>query len=231
MSGPRAAMVMAAGFGTRMGALTADTPKPLLEVAGRALIDHALDHCAAAGVARAVVNLHYRGEMIRAHLARRAAPEIVFSPEDPILETGGGLVRAAPLLGDAPFYVMNADAIWTGPDPLASLAAAWDPARMDALLLVTPRGAAESHAGPGDFRLEDGRLVRRGAAPTAPYVYTGAQIMRPEALAGAPQGAFSLNMIWDRLLAEGRLFGVVHRGGWFDVGAPEGLAAAERALA
>lgn len=227
MSGPRTAMVMAAGFGTRMKALTADRPKPLLEVKGRALIDRALDHCVAAGVPRAVVNLHYLGDMIRAHLAGRTAPEIVFSPEDPVLETGGGVVRALPLLGVGPFYTLNPDALFTGPAPLPALAAAWDPARMDALLLLVPRDAAVAHKGAGDFFRDGGRLTRRGAAAEAPFVYTGAQIIAPEAFAGAPDGAFSLNLIWDRLLAAGRLHGVVHRGGWVDVGTPEGLAAAE----
>ncbi|MFV0474779.1 MAG: nucleotidyltransferase family protein [Pikeienuella sp.] len=229
---PSRAMVLAAGFGTRMGALTADRPKPLLPVAGRALIDHALDYLAAAGVARAVVNLHYRGEMIRAHLAGRAAPEITFSEEDEILETGGGLRKALPLLGEAPFFTINADAIWTEPAPLSPLVGAWDGARMGALLLLTPRENAVSHAGRGDFFMEpDGRLRRRGAAEAAPYIFPGAQIIAPGAFADTPEGAFSTNLVWDRLIAEGRLYGAVHRGAWVDVGTPEGLAAAERALA
>ena len=222
-------MVMAAGFGTRMGPLTADRPKPLLQAGGKALVDHALDDCVAAGVTRAVINLHYRGDQIRAHLATRQAPEIVYSPEDPVLETGGGVVRALPHLG-AVFYVVNADAVFTGPPPLAALAAAWDPDAMDALLLVAPLARVAAHPGAGDFFLDAGRLRRRGGAATAPYVYTGAQIIKAAAFAGAPDGPFSTNLIWDRLLTAGRCFGAVHPGGWVDVGTPEGLAAADAAL-
>ncbi|MGB0854100.1 MAG: nucleotidyltransferase family protein [Pikeienuella sp.] len=230
MSGPKTAMVLAAGFGTRMGALTANKPKPLLEAGGRALIDHALARCTEGGVSRAVVNLHYLGEQIRQHLTGHVSPEIVFSEETEILETGGGLVQAAPLLGDDPIFTMNSDAIWTGPPPLPRLVEAWDPARMDALLLLVRREDAMGYARAGDFSLNDGKLMRRGEASTAPYVYTGAQILSPAALAHGPAGAFSLNVIWDALLARGRLFGVVHDGGWVDVGSPEGLARAEEAL-
>ena len=228
--GPEMAMVLAAGFGTRMGVLTRDRPKPLLPVAGKALIDHALDACAAAGVRRAVVNLHYRGDQIRTALAARREPEIVFSEEAEILETGGGVRHALPLLGEAPFYTLNADAIYVGAPPLPPLAAAWSD-EMTALLHLVPREDAIAHAGRGDFFLdESGRLSRRGAAESAPYVYTGAQIIRPEAFAAAPEGAFSTNIIWDELIAAGRAFGAVHRGAWIDVGAPEGLALADKAL-
>lgn len=231
MSGPVSAMVLAAGFGTRMGALTADRPKPLLPVAGRALIDHALDHLAAAGVERAVVNLHYRGDMIRTHLSPRRAPRVAFSEEAEILETGGGVRKALPLLGDAPFFCMNADAIWTGPEPLGPLGAGWDGARMDALLLLVPREKAESHAGLGDFSMDPaGRLIRRTAAPSAPYVFTGAQIIAPGAFADTPEGPFSTNLVWSRLIQMGRVHGVVHEGGWIDVGTPEGLRVADAAL-
>ena len=228
------AMVMAAGFGTRMGALTADRPKPLLPVAGRALIDHALDLAAAAGVRRAVVNLHYRGEQVRAHLAGRTAPAIAFSEERPdILDTGGGLVHALPLLGDRPFAVLNSDAVFAGPNPLRALAAAWDPVRMDALMLLVPAAQARAYTRPGDFFLPAERAApaRRGDAASAPFVFTGAQIVAPGALAGAPAGAFSLNVVWDRLLAEGRLAAVSWPGTWVDVGTPEGLAEAGRTLA
>ena len=232
MSAPAAAMILAAGFGTRMGALTANRPKPLLEVAGETLLDRALDLAAAAGVERAVVNLHYLGAQIRRSLAGRSRPRIAFSEEDEILETGGGVAQALPLLGEAPFFVMNADALWPGGDPLGELAAVWDPRRMGALLHLTPRDAAIAYTRAGDFDLDpEGRLVRRGAAPRAPFVFTGAQIIAPEAFAGAPPGAFSLNLVWDELLAEGRLFGVVGSGRWVDVGTPDGLAAAEAALA
>lgn len=230
MSAPTTAMVLAAGFGTRMGALTATTPKPLLAVAGRPLIDHALDRCEEGGVTRAVVNLHYLGDQIRACLASRTTPEIVFSEETEILETGGGLEHAAPLLGVDPIYTVNSDAIWTGASPLPRLAAAWDASKMDALLLLVRRENALGYSRAGDFTLKGGRPARRGEADTAPYVYTGAQIISPAALRHGGAGAYSLNVIWDALLAEGRMFGVVHDGGWVDVGSPEGLARAEEAL-
>lgn len=226
-----AAMVLAAGFGTRMGALTRDRPKPLIEVAGKALIDHALDAALAAGVAKAVVNLHYRGEQIADHLAGRAAPEIAFSPEEEILETGGGVKRALPLIGAAPFFCLNADAIWTGEAPLPTLASVWDGAA-GALLHLVRREDALGHKGAGDFFQDpDGRLARRGDAAEAPYVFTGAQILDPTAFDGTPDGAFSTNLVWDRLIEAGRLFGVVHQGAWIDVGAPDGIALAEKALA
>ncbi len=231
MTLPSAAMVLAAGFGTRMGALTRDRPKPLIPVAGRALIDHALDHVRDAGVPRAVVNLHYRGDQIRAHLAWRTAPLVAFSDEAEILETGGGIVRALPLLGPDPFFTLNADAVWTGPAPLPCLAAGWDATRMSALLHLVPRSAAIGYTRSGDFFCDaDGRLSRRGVAAVAPYVFTGAQIIAPAAFADAPDGAFSTNLIWDRLIGQGRLFGVVHAGTWVDVGTPEGLLLAEAAL-
>ncbi len=231
---PETAMVLAAGFGTRMGALTRDRPKPLLPVAGRALIDHALDLAAAAGIRRAVVNLHYRGEQVRAHLAGRTAPLIAFSEERPeILDTGGGLVHALPLLGDRPFAVLNSDAVFSGPNPLCALGAAWDPARMDALMLLVPVARARAYTRRGDFFLPaDGAVpARRGDADSAPYVFTGAQMLAPGALDGAPAGAFSLNVVWDRLLAAGRLAAVTWPGVWVDVGTPEGLAEAGRTLA
>ncbi len=231
MSGPRAAMVLAAGFGTRMRPLTDHTPKALLPVAGRTLLDRAIDVCVAGGAGRVVVNVHYLADQVRAHLAGRAAPEIVISDEsDAILETGGGLRRALPLLGAAPFLAVNADAVWTGAAPAPALARAWDGARMDALLLLVRRENALAYARPGDFSLgADGRPARRDG-PSAPYVYTGAQIVAPHAFDDAPEGAFSMNVVWDRLLARGRLFAVAHDGGWVDVGAPEGLAAADAAL-
>ena len=234
MSAPGVAMILAAGFGTRMRPLTERRPKPLIEVAGRALIDHALDRVAAAGLPRAVINLHDRGAMIRAHLAARAQPAIAFSEESPeILDTGGGVAAAERhgLLGAGPAVVMNADSIWTGPEPLPRLAAAWAPERMDALLLLAPRVRARAYTRPGDFRLEGERPVRRGAAATAPFVYTGAQILSGPLRTALPDGAFSLNPVWDRLIAEGRLAAVVHEGEWVDVGTPAGIAAAESAIA
>ena len=231
--GIETAMVLAAGFGTRMRPLTEHCPKPLIEVAGRTMLDRALDRASAAGVRRAVVNLHYLGDMIRAHLAARQTPEIVFSEEMPeILETGGGIAQALPLLGDAPFYAINSDAVWAGGNPLSALADAWNPGRMDGLLLLVPRTKAIAHAGPGDFFRDAANApARRGTAATAPFVYTGAQILRPDAFAGAPAGPFSVNLIWDRLLASGRLGATVFGGVWADVGTPQGLVEAEAALA
>ncbi len=234
MSGPRTAMILAAGLGTRMRPLTDDRPKPLLEVAGRAMIDRVLDHALAAGVRRAVVNLHYLGAMIRRHLAGRTQPEIVFSDEQPVvLETGGGIVQALELLGREPFYAVNSDAVWAGPEPLPVLAAAWDPARMDALLLLVSRGRARGYSRPGDFTLttEGAAPARRSTAAAAPLVYTGAQIIAPGAFAGAPAGPFSVNLVWDRLIARGRLAAVTYPGSWVDVGTPAGLGEADAALA
>lgn len=242
------AMIFAAGRGTRMGALTRDRPKPLIEVGGRALLDHALDLVRGVGAPRIVVNAHAHAAQVAAHLAR-VAPDVRVAEEPELLETGGGLKAAAGLLGasgssgsgssgpgpsgpSGPVFTLNADMIWRGPNPLAALAAAWEPGRMGALLALAPREAAIGHVGAGDFFLgPDGRLARRGAAAGAPFVYAGAEIIDMGALAGFPAGAFSLNVVWDRLLAEGRLFGMVWLGRWVDVGRPEGIALAEAELA
>lgn len=231
MSALRHAMILAAGFGTRMGHLTKDRPKPLLDVAGRTLLDRTLDHAAEAMIREAVVNLHYRGDMIRGHLAGREQPTLRFSEELPdILDTGGGVVRALPLLGEGPFAVMNSDSIWAGPNPIAELARLWDPSRMDTLLLLVPIERTEAYTRVGDFFLSnDGEApIRRGDAAMAPYVYSGAHITRPEAFRDAPAGAFSLNLVWDRQLAAGRLSVAVYPGRWVDVGTPDGLDAARR---
>jgi N-acetyl-alpha-D-muramate 1-phosphate uridylyltransferase len=218
-------MIFAAGLGTRMGPLTAHRPKPLLAVNGRPLLDHALDLARAVRPPRIVVNTHAHGDQIAAHLAGSG---VLISHEPERLETGGGLRRALPLLAASPAFTLNADALWTPPNPLGLLAAAWDPARMDALLVLVPREAARAHAGPGDFRLApDGRLARRGDATGAPFVFAGAQLVDTASLAGFPDGPFSLNLLWDALLARGRLHGTVHPGPWVDVGHPGGLAAAE----
>jgi len=231
------AMVMAAGLGKRMLPLTATTPKPLIEVAGKKLIDHMIDHLADAGIARAVVNVHYLPEQIEAYLAGRTDPSVAFSDErDELLETGGGMVKAwrAGLLPD-PFFCVNSDNIWIdGPrNTLLDLSDAWDPARMDALLLLVPTERAHQHHGKGDFHLEsDGRLRRRGKdEDSAPYIFIGAQIAAHRLLRDAPDGPFSTNLLWDRAIAEGRLFGVVHAGEWFDLGTPQAIAPAEARLA
>lgn len=224
-------MIFAAGLGTRMGGLTANRPKPLLEVAGRPLLDHALAVARAARPPRIVVNTHAHAGQIADHLAR-AAPDILISHEPERLETGGGLQRALPLLGAPPVFTLNADAVWTGPNPFRLLAEAWEPARMGALLCLVPREAARAHTGPGDFfRAEDGRLAWRGEAAAAPFVFAGAQLVDPSPLAAMPAGTFSMWALWKPLLAEGRLYGTVHPGPWVDVGHPPGLEAAEALLA
>jgi MurNAc alpha-1-phosphate uridylyltransferase len=223
-------MIFAAGLGTRMGALTRDRPKALIEVGGLALIDHALAIVRAAGVARIVVNAHAHAGLLAAHLAR-VAPDALIAREPALLETGGGLKAALPLLGPGPVFTLNADVVWRGPNPLAALADTWDAGRMGALLALVPLGAARGHAGAGDFEIDAaGRLTRRGHAPTAAFVYAGAQIIEPAALDPFPTGAFSLNRVWDGLRAEGRLAGRVWSGGWVDVGRPEGVALAEAEL-
>ena len=221
---PDAILLFAAGMGTRMGALTADRPKPLIEVAGRTLLDRALDLADAAGVGRKVVNTHYLGGMIAEHLAGRA--DIMLSPETTLLETGGGLAAALPLLGPGPVLTLNTDAVWTGPNPLTSLSVAWDAAAMDALLLLAPKAAATGHRGSGDFDLHaDGRLSRGSG-----YVYLGAQILVPNLLDAIPGPAFSLNAAWDRAIGRGRCSGIIHPGGWCDVGHPAAIALAETLL-
>lgn len=221
---PDTVMIFAAGLGTRMGALTRDCPKPLIEVAGRPLIDHALDLVQAAGLGRTVINLHYKGDMLRAHLAGR---DIAFSDESAaLLETGGGLRHALPLLGPDPVFTLNSDAVWRGRNPFTALSAAWWPSRMEALLLLLPPSSALGHAGTGDFlRGDDGRL-RRGPG----LVFSGLQIIRTDTLHDVPHDAFSLNVLWDAMAARGTLFGLPYDGQWCDVGHPQGLPLAERLL-
>lgn len=220
---PGALMLFAAGLGTRMGALTRDRPKPLIKVAGKALIDHALAQASAAE--RVVVNLHYLPDQIRDHLAHR--PDIAFSPEtETILETGGGLRQALPLLGPGPVFTLNSDAVWTGPGATAQLAAAWQPERMDALLLLVPRERAAGHTGAGDFLMDSAGRLTRGPG----LVYSGAQVLKTGDLAAIPDHVFSLNLVWNRMIERRRLFGLVHRGGWCDVGRPEAIPLAEALL-
>ncbi len=222
---PTDVMLFAAGFGTRMGALTATRPKPLVEVAGRPLIDHALG--LTAGFGRKVVNLHYRGEQIAAHLAGR--DDVALSWErEAILETGGGLRAALPLFSDGTetVFTLNTDAVWTGANPLEELRAGWR-GGMGALLLLLPATQARGHVGQGDFTLlPDGRLQRGGS-----MVYLGAQIIETSPVAAVQEAVFSLNRVWDGMIAAGRAFGLVHQGGWCDVGRPEGIAEAEGMLA
>lgn len=230
------AMVMAAGLGTRMRPLTENCPKPLVKVAGKALLDHVLDKARRAGVTKAVVNVHYLPDQIEAHMAAHAQDlDILISDErDLLLETGGGLVKAAPKIAADPFYCLNSDAIWTeegAEDALVSLAKAWDDARMDGLLLLVPKDRAFCHSGKGDFNLDGSqRLVRRGDNPEADFVFTGNQLLSHRLLRDAPQGPFSTNKLWDRAIAEGRLYGIVHQGDWFDIGSPQAIAPTEAAL-
>ena len=234
---PATAMVMAAGLGKRMRPLTATRPKPLIEVAGQTLLDHALEHLKAAGVKKAVVNVHYLADALEAHLKRRVEGiEIAISDErDRILETGGGLVRALPLIDADPFFCVNSDNLWIdGPvDSLRLLASSWDEERMDALLLLVPLARATGHGGQGDFHMSaTGALRRRKRGAVAPFVYTGIQMMSKRLLEGElPEGPFSTNLLWDRAIEAGRCFGAVHQGLWFDVGTPQNLKKTEAALA
>ncbi|QBX38878.1 nucleotidyltransferase family protein [Brevundimonas sp. S30B] len=226
-------MVLAAGLGTRMRPLTNDRPKALVEVGGRALIDHVLDRLAQAGVQIAVVNVHWFADRLEAHLADRTAPRITISDERAeLLETGGGLKKARPLLGDDPVVVANIDSIWIDRcDALAQLARLWDPSRMDAALLLARREGSIGFEGDGDFFLaEDGRLTFRGDATSAPFAYMGVHITRPDYADAGPDGPFSLSPLWRRSAAEGRLYGCVLDGDWMHVGDPQARDQAEARL-
>lgn len=228
------AMVLAAGIGKRMRPLTATRPKPLVRVNGRALIDHSLDKLVEAGVSRAVINVHYLPGQIEAHLAQRSAPVTVISDErEALLETGGGMVKALPLIDADPFFCLNSDNVWLdGPQNVfAALSDAWNPAEMDALLLLVNHARAFNYTGRGDFHLDPmGRITRRKPGRVAPFIYTGIQIVSQRLLREAPEGAFSTGVLWDRAIAEGRLYGISHYGQWFEVGAPEMIAPTEAAL-
>jgi MurNAc alpha-1-phosphate uridylyltransferase len=226
------AMVLAAGLGTRMRPLSDALPKPLVRLKGKPLIDHALDRIAAGGIARAVVNVHHRADLIEAHLKDRTSPAITISDErSALLETGGGIVKALPLLGPAPFLIHNSDSVWiegVGSN-IARLAAAFDPQRMDSLMLLTLGATSLGYEGHGDFVMgSDGMLVRRGERREAPFVFTGVSIAHPRLFDGAPDGPFSLNVLWDRAITEGRLYGLRLDGVWMHVGTPQSVADAER---
>lgn len=233
-SHPRTAMVLAAGLGTRMRPLTDTTPKPLVPVAGRPLIDHVLDRLAAAGVERAVVNVHYFAAQIIAHTAGRKKPRVDISDERGLLlGTGGGVAKALPELGADPFFHINSDTIWIdGVTPnLTRLAGAFDAAAMDALLLLAPTTGSIGYAGRGDFTMApDGRLTRRGEREVAPFVFAGAAILSPALFKDAPQGEFSLTDLFDRAAAAGRLHGLRLEGLWMHVGTPEAVGEAEAAI-
>ncbi|WP_298965398.1 nucleotidyltransferase family protein [uncultured Methylobacterium sp.] len=226
------AFVLAAGLGKRMRPITATVPKPLVEVAGRALVDHALDRLAEAGIASVVVNVHYLADLMEAHLVRRRrAPVVTISDErDRLLETGGGARKALPLLGKAPFLVLNSDSFWLeGPQPnLPRLVAGFDPATMDMLLLCASAATSLGYDGRGDFHMDGGgRLARRAESEVAAFVYAGVAVVKPELFADTPEGPFSLNLLFDRAAKAGRLHGLRLDGQWLHVGTPEALREAE----
>ncbi|MCZ8136864.1 MAG: nucleotidyltransferase family protein [Porphyrobacter sp.] len=227
------AMVLAAGLGKRMRPLTATQPKPMVRVAGKPLIDHALDRLADAGVARAVVNVHYLADALEAHVTARKVPKVTVSDErDLLLETGGGMIRALPHLPD-PFFALNADNIWLdGPNnAFAELSRRWNPDQMDALLLLVPHARAVNFSGPGDFHMDPlGKLSRRRDGRIAPFIYTGIQLVSHRLLRDAPDGPFSTNILWNRAIAEGRLYGLSFSGLWFEVGTPQAIRPTEEAL-
>jgi MurNAc alpha-1-phosphate uridylyltransferase len=231
---PDRAMVLAAGLGIRMRPLNGQAPKPLVQVGGKALIDHVLDRLADIGVERAVVNVHHLADQIERHLQSRQRPRIVISDErHALLGTGGGVVKALPQLGDAPFFHVNSDTIWIdGVKPnLGLLAADFAGDRMDALLLLAPTATSIGYAGRGDFAMAaDGRIVRRGERDVVPFVYAGAAILAPALFRDAPAGAFPLTALFDRAAEAGRLYGLRLEGVWMHVGTPEAVAAAEAAI-
>lgn len=232
---PEVAMVMAAGLGKRMRPLTATRPKPLIEVAGKMLIDHCLDHLRAAGVRKAVVNVHYLADALEAHLRQAQGIEIAISDErDLLMETGGGLVKALPQIDCDPFLAVNSDNLWVdGPmDSLRLLASNWSEERMEALLLLVPLARANCHSGQGDFHMNAaGALRRKRRGTVAPFVFTGIQMVSKRLFQGElPEGPFSTNLLWDRAMEKGRCFGVVHQGLWFDVGTPVNVRKTEELL-
>ncbi|MYZ47604.1 nucleotidyltransferase family protein [Propylenella binzhouense] len=235
MARPKTAMVLAAGFGKRMRPLTATTPKPLIEVRGRALIDHCLDGLAEAGIETAVVNVHYLADLVEAHLARRSAPAVIVSDErEKLLDTGGGILKALPLLGEGAFVLRNSDSFWVEGvrANMEWLLDAWDDARMDALLLVASTVNSAGYEGRGDFFLnKEGLLARRDERTVAPFVYAGAAILHPRLFRDAPAGPFSLNLLFDRAIEQERLFGVRLDGLWINVETPRAVKAAELAIA
>ena len=221
---PSAIMVFAAGFGTRMGALTRDRPKPLIPVGGVPMIDRALDLARAVHPTRIVANLHYQADQLAAHLKPSG---VVLSHESEILETGGGLRKALPLLGKGAVYTMNPDVIWAGPNPLEILSQAWNPDLMDALVMCVPVANARGYIGTGDFTADQGGHVRRGPG----LVYGGVQILKVDGLSDIPQKAFSFNVLWNMMMKKNRLYCVEYPKEWCDVGSPEGVEIAEKMLA
>lgn len=231
---PTTAFVLAAGLGTRMRPLTNDIPKPLVVLAGRPLIDHVLDRLAAAGIKEAVVNVHHHADLLEAHLKKRDSPHIVFSDERGLLlDTGGGVVHAKSMLGSSPFIIHNSDSVWIEGmgHNLDRLIGTWNSARMDSLMLLAPAATSLGYDGKGDFFMDtEGQLVRQEGARLAPFVFAGVSIAHPRLLDDAPDGKFSLNVLWNRAIEQQRLFGVRMEGTWMHVGDPEALAEAEEAF-
>jgi N-acetyl-alpha-D-muramate 1-phosphate uridylyltransferase len=234
IAAPRRAMVLAAGLGTRMRPFNGHVPKPLVQVGGKPLVDYVLDRLADAGVERAVVNVHHLADQLEQHLAQRQRPEIVISDErEELLGTAGGVVKALPELGNAPFFHVNSDTIWIdGVTPnLRRLAAAFDPARMDALLLLATSISSIGYTGRGDFAMgPDGRLMRRGEREVVPFIYSGAAILTPAFLAGVAPGPSSMSPLFDRAIENERLYGLRLEGLWMHVGTPDAVKAAEEAI-
>jgi MurNAc alpha-1-phosphate uridylyltransferase len=230
---PRNAMVLAAGFGARMRPLTDTMPKPMVAVAGKPLLDHVLDRLAAAGVKTAVVNVHYLPDQLEAHVAGRKGkqPELIVSDERGVLlDTGGGAKKALPLLGRGPFFIHNADSVWSeGAAPaLSRMLKKWNPATMDCRMLLAPVTTSIGYAAKGDFAMApDGRLARRGEGEVVPFAFAGVSLCDERLFKDAPDGRFSLNLLWDRALAKGKFYGVRLDGRWMHVGTPEALAEAE----
>ncbi|MCW8834949.1 MAG: nucleotidyltransferase family protein [Rhodospirillales bacterium] len=227
---PKKAMILAAGLGLRMRPITEKTPKALVPVRGETLIDRTLDRLQRSGVETVVVNLHHLGDKIRRHLSKREKPETVFSDEAELLETGGGIKKALPMLGDDPFFAINGDALWlNGPTrALERMAERWNEGEMDALLLLHSTVDAYGYEGMGDFVVDPvGSLTRRDEREAVPYLFTGIQMVHPRVFKDTPDGKFSMNVIYDRLIEAGRLFGIIHDGEWFHIGTPGGLTAAE----
>ena len=231
---PKKAMVLCAGLGKRMRPLTESTPKPLLALRGRSLVDRILDRLVEAGVEEAVVNLHYLGEQLEAHLSQRTDIKVVFSWErEEILETGGGAKKALPLLGAEPFFLINGDVLWLNGlrSALSRMANKWDAEAMDLLLLLHPTAYAIGYNGPGDFMMDQlGRLLRRRERQVSPFVFAGVQIVKPEVFKDMPEGPFSMNVIFDRAQEAERLYGLRHDGEWFHIGTPPDLKRAEAQL-
>jgi N-acetyl-alpha-D-muramate 1-phosphate uridylyltransferase len=231
ITGPKTAMVLAAGLGLRLRPITNKTPKPLVKVADHTLLDHTLDRLVAAGVERAVVNIHHLAEQVEQHLSNRKDLEIIISSEaDDLLETGGGVKKALAHLGDGPFYISNADVLWlNGPtSALGRMMERWNETEMDVLLMLHSTVEAYGYTGNGDFEADAiGKLSRKLEREITPYLFTGVQIVHPRIFKDTPEGAFSLNVIYDKAIEEERLYGVVHDGEWFHIGTPDGLAQAE----